>query len=179
MRRSLRLAARGPGQRAAAGARHGGCNQAPHCQRPARARLHPAIRRSPWDPWNFAPTTGSRRPCRRALQYAVRLLQMSSLDFAATVRDTLGRNPFLESEDGDGIPDGPDAAGDNPDPAAQKADDLPLPEAPSADSRKDIGDGDSGRDEHQDSDNDREPVACRRPSLDAALPATANCLRWR
>ncbi len=90
------------------------------------------------------------------LQYAVRLLQMSSLDFAATVRDTLGRNPFLESEDGDGIPDGPDAAGDNPDPAAQKADDLPLPEAPSADSREDIGDGDSGRDEHQDSDNDRD-----------------------
>ena len=36
------------------------------------------------------------------LQHAVRLLQMSSLDFAATVRDTLGKNPFLESDDGDG-----------------------------------------------------------------------------
>jgi RNA polymerase sigma-54 factor len=34
------------------------------------------------------------------LQHAVRLLQMSSLDFAAMVRDTLGRNPFLEGEDG-------------------------------------------------------------------------------
>ena len=36
------------------------------------------------------------------LQHAVRLLQMSSLDFAAMLRDTLGRNPFLEAEDGDG-----------------------------------------------------------------------------
>lgn len=36
------------------------------------------------------------------LQHAVRLLQMSSLDFAALLRDTLGKNPFLEAEDGDG-----------------------------------------------------------------------------
>ena len=36
------------------------------------------------------------------LQHAVRLLQMSSLDFAAMVRDTLGKNPFLETEEGDG-----------------------------------------------------------------------------
>lgn len=35
------------------------------------------------------------------LQHAVRLLQMSSLDFAAMVRDTLGRNPFLESDEAD------------------------------------------------------------------------------
>lgn len=35
------------------------------------------------------------------LQHAVRLLQMSSLDFAAMLRDTLGRNPFLEAEEGD------------------------------------------------------------------------------
>ena len=34
------------------------------------------------------------------LQHAVRLLQMSSLDFAAMLRETLGRNPFLEAEDG-------------------------------------------------------------------------------
>ena len=39
------------------------------------------------------------------LQHAVRLLQMSSLDFAALLRDTLGRNPFLESDDGDGDAD--------------------------------------------------------------------------
>ncbi len=35
------------------------------------------------------------------LQHAVRLLQMSSLDFATMVRDTLGKNPFLEIEDGE------------------------------------------------------------------------------
>jgi RNA polymerase sigma-54 factor len=32
------------------------------------------------------------------LQHAVRLLQMSSLDFATMVRDTLGSNPFLDIE---------------------------------------------------------------------------------
>jgi len=35
------------------------------------------------------------------LQHAVRLLQMSSLDFALMLRDTLGKNPFLEIEDGE------------------------------------------------------------------------------
>ncbi len=35
------------------------------------------------------------------LQHAVRLLQLSSLDFAQEVSQALGRNPFLESEDGD------------------------------------------------------------------------------
>jgi RNA polymerase sigma-54 factor len=42
------------------------------------------------------------------LQHAVRLLQMSSLDFAAMVRDTLGKNPFLEAEDD--VDDAADAA---------------------------------------------------------------------
>lgn len=45
------------------------------------------------------------------LQHAVRLLQMSSLDFAAMLRDTLGRNPFLEAEDGDGDEAAPPEAG--------------------------------------------------------------------
>ena len=65
------------------------------------------------------------------LQHAVRLLQMSSLDFSTLVRDTLGKNPFLEIEDGDddlhggALGDGPgiaaseralhDADGDRPD----------------------------------------------------------------
>lgn len=35
------------------------------------------------------------------LQHAVRLLQMNSLDFAALVRDSLNRNPFLEPDDGE------------------------------------------------------------------------------
>lgn len=34
------------------------------------------------------------------LQHAVRLLQMSSLDFGLMVRDTLGKNPFLEPDEG-------------------------------------------------------------------------------
>ncbi|MBK1711330.1 RNA polymerase factor sigma-54 [Rubrivivax gelatinosus] len=47
------------------------------------------------------------------LQHAVRLLQMSSLDFAAMVRDKLGQNPFLETEEGDdgeALPGADDAA---------------------------------------------------------------------
>lgn len=43
------------------------------------------------------------------LQHAVRLLQLSSLDFSATVRDLMGRNPFLEGEEGD---DGEDTSDD-------------------------------------------------------------------
>ena len=37
------------------------------------------------------------------LQHAVRLLQLSSLDFAQTVQQALGRNPFLEETDSDDI----------------------------------------------------------------------------
>ena len=51
------------------------------------------------------------------LQHAVRLLQMSSLDFAALVRDKLGQNPFLEGDEGeDGADDGdgPLTAGSDP-----------------------------------------------------------------
>ena len=49
------------------------------------------------------------------LQHAVRLLQMSSLDFATMVRDTLGKNPFLEAEEGEGAGDDalPFSAADN------------------------------------------------------------------
>lgn len=50
------------------------------------------------------------------LQHAVRLLQMSSLDFALMVRETLGKNPFLEIEDGEADDlQGSAAAGDGPD----------------------------------------------------------------
>ncbi|HEY1230874.1 MAG TPA: RNA polymerase factor sigma-54 [Ramlibacter sp.] len=38
------------------------------------------------------------------LQRAVRLLQMSSLDFSQVVRDALDNNPFLEAEEGDQAP---------------------------------------------------------------------------
>ena len=42
------------------------------------------------------------------LQHAVRLLQMSSMDFATMVRDTLGSNPFLEIDGDDAEHDGVD-----------------------------------------------------------------------
>jgi len=65
------------------------------------------------------------------LQRAVQLLQMSSLDFAALVRQKLGDNPFLESDDDNG-PDeagAPDEPGGVPDahepPALQGAQDEP------------------------------------------------------
>ncbi len=40
------------------------------------------------------------------LQHAVRLLQLSSLDFAHEVNQALGRNPFLEAEEGEEGDDG-------------------------------------------------------------------------
>ena len=73
-----------------------------------------------------------------------------------TISAALSSRGLSHLSDGDGSPDGPDAEGDNPDPSAQKADDGPLPEAPSADRREDAGDGDSGRDDHHDGDNDRD-----------------------
>ncbi|MGM9512891.1 RNA polymerase factor sigma-54 [Roseateles sp. DB2] len=49
------------------------------------------------------------------LQHAVRLLQMSSLDFSAMVHDMLGRNPFLEqAEAADGLEEGDPPAGPQP-----------------------------------------------------------------
>ncbi len=44
------------------------------------------------------------------LQHAVRLLQMSSLDFSAMVRDALSSNPFLEGDESDAQGDGIDGA---------------------------------------------------------------------
>lgn len=64
------------------------------------------------------------------LQHAVRLLQMSSLDFAAQVRDTLGKNPFLETDDDEheddndaGLPDVASAAMDGELPLQAAAED--------------------------------------------------------
>ena len=52
------------------------------------------------------------------LQHAVRLLQMSSLDFATMVRDTQGKNPFLEIEDGEADDLQGAALGDGPGPGS-------------------------------------------------------------
>jgi len=45
------------------------------------------------------------------LQHAVRLLQMSSLDFGLMVRDTLGKNPFLEPDENAEDPDAGEGLG--------------------------------------------------------------------
>ncbi|MEO7850642.1 MAG: RNA polymerase factor sigma-54 [Rubrivivax sp.] len=63
------------------------------------------------------------------LQHAVRLLQMSSLDFAAMVRDSLGSNPFLEP--------GPEEDSDND--IVQSVSSMPQDGA--ADSQPPLGDG--------------------------------------
>lgn len=57
------------------------------------------------------------------LQRAVRLLQLSSLDFAREVQELMNNNPFLESSDGESDDDGSAAAAAN----AQKPD---VPEVP-------------------------------------------------
>ncbi len=63
------------------------------------------------------------------LQHAVRLLQMSSLDFGTVVRDVLGRNPFLETEEGeegDDREDAQDSVIDDPFDGPDASDHTPL-----------------------------------------------------
>ncbi len=54
--------------------------------------------------------TGQRQQAALSpkLLHAVRLLQMSSLDFAQVIEQALGRNPFLEEEEGGDVSDGGD-----------------------------------------------------------------------
>ena len=65
------------------------------------------------------------------LQHAVRLLQLSSLDFAQEVHDAMGKNPFLEVEDGPVDPTQPADVGPANGEAAEAAadgapDDVPY-----------------------------------------------------
>ena len=65
------------------------------------------------------------------LQHAVRLLQLSSLDFAHELQGMLASNPFLESDeaDPDGASDEPPADGDGRPQTAERADgDFPTTE---------------------------------------------------
>jgi len=67
------------------------------------------------------------------LQQAVRLLQLSSLDFAQEVRDAMGKNPFLEPEDAVGAD--PVDASETPavaEPVAEAASESMDAETPSA-----------------------------------------------
>jgi RNA polymerase sigma-54 factor len=92
--------------------RHGCCVDSPGRADPARATQQEE---------EAVPSLEMRADHRQTqslsprLQHAVRLLQMSSLDFAALVRDALGSNPFLETEEGEGEGiDGPEPGQDEP-----------------------------------------------------------------
>jgi RNA polymerase sigma-54 factor len=80
------------------------------------------------------------------LQHAVRLLQMSSVEFAALLRDSLGKNPFLDIDEGDGDELGqlPLASTDEA-PGATQADSAASVDEPVA-SDGDEGDGGDDRD---------------------------------
>jgi RNA polymerase sigma-54 factor len=62
------------------------------------------------------------------LQRAVRLLQMSSLDFAQAVRDTVASNPFLETDE-EGAAPPPSEAATGASSAADAGDDVIRPES--------------------------------------------------
>lgn len=77
------------------------------------------------------------------LQHAVRLLQMSSLDFAALVRDALGSNPFLETEDWEtDAPGGPIPGDAGLEPSAKDAHEEP----PIGDSERSFDEAENDRD---------------------------------
>jgi RNA polymerase sigma-54 factor len=78
------------------------------------------------------------------LQQAVRLLQLSSLDFAREVQAAADSNPFLEPAEDEGPPEGAEAAaGELPVAEAVHADALEAPALPMA------SDDDDARDAHE------------------------------
>jgi RNA polymerase sigma-54 factor len=133
-------------------------------ERRSRSRIGPALtkgsdnpnnaRERPVGSMNFQTGTDHRhvQALSPRFQHAVRLLQMSSLDFAATVRDALGKNPFLELEDGEGE-DGPladtgalaDAVADDPAPLDTSVPTLDTSEHDHADEHdRDLWQADAG-----------------------------------
>ncbi len=127
---------------------------------------------------------GQKQALSPRFQHAVRLLQMSSTDFAASVRDVLGKNPFLEVEEGDNESDDGDP-GDSSDSDAETADtrsasaeadepslDFAMPADGfdgDADSDRDLWRADSGSSsQHAD---DGESSALNRMAIDATLNA--------
>jgi RNA polymerase sigma-54 factor len=79
------------------------------------------------------------------LQQAVRLLQLSSLDFAQEVHDALGRNPFLEIDDAEPEPGAEAAAAPAPESAtAEPASSTDADVGPAgSESDQDVGEHDS------------------------------------
>jgi RNA polymerase sigma-54 factor len=83
------------------------------------------------------------------LQRAVRLLQLSSLDFAQEMQETLGRNPFLELDEDDTVgeaaeetPDGEDREQPFPGEAVKETPEVEGPESPVAERDTDAISGD-------------------------------------
>jgi len=89
------------------------------------------------------------------LQRAVRLLQLSSLDFAQEVHDTLGKNPFLEVDESDAEnpADESEAADEGERPfsgeTTKDARESEIPDAPSIDNEPEGGAGDDRDDERE------------------------------
>jgi len=78
------------------------------------------------------------------LQHAVRLLQLSSLDFAQVVHDALGRNPFLDLDD----------SGDGGDGEAAPVDAMPLDGGSASAANDGDGNTDASSDGNGESDRD-------------------------
>lgn len=93
------------------------------------------------------------------LQRAVRLLQMSSLDFAALMRDTATQNPFLESDEADD--GGPEVSDDT------RAE--PVPSAADGDDDRALWQGDAGGGARRDDDDGLSATDTR--AIDTTLSA--------
>ena len=94
-------------------------------------------------------------------QHAVRLLQMSSLDFAATPRETLLRNPFLETDDegeggdADAAPADASPLDDGDDGGAELRELPPAPEADAdAGNDRDLWQADAGSGQRRSDDGE-------------------------
>ncbi|WP_284616676.1 RNA polymerase factor sigma-54 [Aquabacterium humicola] len=123
------------------------------------------------------------------LQHAVRLLQMSSLDFAQVVHEVLGRNPFLEDEalgsdelapagtPADGVADGV-AANDEPMPvsAADAALEMPVGAAGEDERESWQGDGTSRLRRADDGEMSAMEMLASEPSLQEALHGQVDLL---
>ena len=127
-------------------------------------------------------TQTQRQSLSPRLQQAVRLLQMSSMDFSASVRDVLGKNPFLEVEEDDrdaddsGLGDGPDENADSTSAStdADGVDGLPSEGSMPADGDEGDSDRDSWRSDLRSSlphSDDGEGSALNRMPVETSLNA--------
>jgi RNA polymerase sigma-54 factor len=120
------------------------------------------------------------------LQQAVRLLQLSSLDFAQEVHDALGKNPFLESDDVDPEPVAPEPAPGQapeagleapvPEPAYQEIESAPAPSDSDGERDSWQADGSSGMRRGEDGDLTLMDMMAAETSLSDHLHGQLNVL---